>query len=179
MGHAGGSVRHFVLFFNIDATGSRNRLLTRLISRLGVALAGSPIKTERRKGKIDLFGSIRGSSPFGEDVACVASVSMRFRSKERGTRVKDRAKNGSRSISRATKIENHVPWSFLNPKETLATRATCLVSDVIAHFRRFATESRLVFRRLLFQNVLRGEGGWVGKGQEQTTIAARKRSLRH
>ena len=27
-------------------------------------------------------------------VACVASVSVRFRSKERGTRVKDRAKNG-------------------------------------------------------------------------------------
>ena len=28
-----------------------------------------------------------------EEVACVASVSVRFRSKERGTRVKDRAKN--------------------------------------------------------------------------------------
>ena len=27
-------------------------------------------------------------------IACVASVSVRFRSKERGTRVKDRAKNG-------------------------------------------------------------------------------------
>ena len=26
-------------------------------------------------------------------IACVASVSMRFRSKEQGTRVKDRAKN--------------------------------------------------------------------------------------
>ena len=31
-------------------------------------------------------------------IACVASVSVRFRSKERGTRVKDRAKNGSRLI---------------------------------------------------------------------------------
>ena len=30
----------------------------------------------------------------GESLACVASVSVRFRSKERGTRVKDRAKNG-------------------------------------------------------------------------------------
>ena len=30
-------------------------------------------------------------------VACVVGVSVRFRSKERGTRVKDRAKNGSRS----------------------------------------------------------------------------------
>ena len=29
-----------------------------------------------------------------EFLACVASVSVRFRSKERGTRVKDRAKNG-------------------------------------------------------------------------------------
>ena len=28
------------------------------------------------------------------DLACVASVSVRFRSKQRGTRVKDRAKNG-------------------------------------------------------------------------------------
>ena len=28
-------------------------------------------------------------------IACVASVSVRFRSKERGTRVKDRAKNGT------------------------------------------------------------------------------------
>ena len=28
-------------------------------------------------------------------IACVASVSLRFRSKERGTRVKDRAKNGT------------------------------------------------------------------------------------
>ena len=31
----------------------------------------------------------------GMDVACVASVSVRFRSKERGTRAKNRAKNGS------------------------------------------------------------------------------------
>ena len=29
-------------------------------------------------------------------VACVASVSVRFRSKEKGTRVKDGAKNGAR-----------------------------------------------------------------------------------
>ena len=28
------------------------------------------------------------------NLACVASVSVRFRSKERGTRIKDRAKNG-------------------------------------------------------------------------------------
>ena len=32
---------------------------------------------------------------FWQPLACVASVSVRFRSKERGTRVKDRAKNGA------------------------------------------------------------------------------------
>ena len=31
---------------------------------------------------------------FGLSLACVASVSVRLRSKERGTRVKDRPKNG-------------------------------------------------------------------------------------
>ena len=73
-------------------------------------------------------------------VACVASVSVRFRSKERGTRVKDRAKNGpskragrgwgkklplpllplsffgSRFISRGVKTESPLPWSFFAPK---------------------------------------------------------------
>ena len=34
-------------------------------------------------------------------LACVASVSVQFRNKERGTRVKDRAKNGCRLISHA------------------------------------------------------------------------------
>ena len=59
-------------------------------------------------------------------VACVASVSVRFRSKERGTRVKDRAKNGEKVkerggggscfTSRAAKTENPVPRSFFAPK---------------------------------------------------------------
>ena len=78
-------------------------------------------------------------------IACVASVSVRFRSKERGTRVKDRAKNGvskragrgweerketsflplplpplslfgSCFISRMAKTENSVPRSFFAPK---------------------------------------------------------------
>ena len=78
-------------------------------------------------------------------VACVANVSVRFRSKERGKRVKDRAKNGlskragrgwgrkegnflpspsppplsffgSCLISRAAKTENPVPRSFFTPK---------------------------------------------------------------
>ena len=70
-------------------------------------------------------------------VACVASVSVRFRSKERGARVKDRAKNGrrgcgrkegllpsllplsffgSRLISSAIKTENPLPRSLFAPK---------------------------------------------------------------
>ena len=59
-------------------------------------------------------------------VACVVSVSVRFRSKERGIRVKDRAKNGaskragkgvgSRLISRAIKNENPLPRFFFAPK---------------------------------------------------------------
>ena len=77
------------------------------------------------------------------NLACVAIVSVRFRSKERATRVKDRAKNGaskragrgwaigldplplpsplfhffgSRFISRAAETENPVPRSFFAPK---------------------------------------------------------------
>ena len=54
--------------------------------------------------------------------AYVASVSVRFRSKEQGARVKDRVKNGaslsffrSRSIFRAAKTENLVLRSFFAP----------------------------------------------------------------
>ena len=54
--------------------------------------------------------------------ACVASVSVRFRSKEQGARVKDRVKNGaslsffrSRSIFGADKTENLVLRSFFAP----------------------------------------------------------------
>ena len=65
-------------------------------------------------------------------LACVASVSVRFRRKERGTRVKDREKSGasgSRFISRAVKTESPLPRSFSglsllrNQTETLATQA--------------------------------------------------------
>ena len=38
---------------------------------------------------------LRAVSLFLQILACVASVSLRFRSKERGTRVKDSAKNGA------------------------------------------------------------------------------------
>ena len=55
----------------------------------------------------------------------VASVSVRFRRKQRGTRVKDRTKNGaskregrsSRSIFRAAKTEIPVPRYFCAPKQ--------------------------------------------------------------
>ena len=62
------------------------------------------------------------STPFHKLLAYVASVSVRFRSKERETRVKDCTKNGtskragSRFISRAAKTENSVPRSFFAPK---------------------------------------------------------------
>ena len=49
-------------------------------------------------------------------VACVAVVSVRFRSKERGKRVKDRAKNGSLLISGAAKTDSPVPRSIFATK---------------------------------------------------------------
>ena len=49
-------------------------------------------------------------------LACVASVSVRLRSKKRGTKVKDRATNGSRFICRAVKTENPLPRCFFAPK---------------------------------------------------------------
>ena len=57
-----------------------------------------------------------------QQLACVASVSVWFRSKQRGKRVKESAKNGaseraeSRFISCAVKTENSLPWSFFAPK---------------------------------------------------------------
>ena len=67
-------------------------------------------------------------------VACVAGVFVRFRSKERGTRVKDRAKNGSLLISRAAKTYNSVPRSFFAPKRNGHACYTgsdvCLSEDV-------------------------------------------------
>ena len=56
-------------------------------------------------------------------LACVASDSVRFRSKERGTRVKDRAKNGSHFIPGAAKTENPVFRSLI-PRPVRAIRVT-------------------------------------------------------
>ena len=57
--------------------------------------------------------------PFHHQLACVASVSVRFRRKERGTRVKNRTEKG------AAKTENPVLGLSLirNQTETLATQA--------------------------------------------------------
>ena len=48
-----------------------------------------------RRGFLSAYCSLRTKwSETKRNVACVASVSVQLRSKERGTRVKDRAKNG-------------------------------------------------------------------------------------
>ena len=52
-------------------------------------------------------------------LACVASVSVRFRNKERGTRVKDGAKNGASKRARRGGEERKEtladkPWDFEN-----------------------------------------------------------------
>ena len=51
-------------------------------------------KNEKQKGIVSDISTVKGG--FDEHkIACVASVSVWFRSKERGTRVNDRAKNGA------------------------------------------------------------------------------------
>ena len=50
-------------------------------------------KARTHSTSIELYWRSFEFSPF---LACVASVSVRFRSKERGKRVKDRAKNGAK-----------------------------------------------------------------------------------
>ena len=62
-----------------------------------------------------LFENFR-SRPAPKAVACVASVSVRFRSKERGTRVKDHATDGSRFISRSVKTLKSPSSVFFAPK---------------------------------------------------------------
>ena len=63
-------------------------------------------------------------------LACAASVSFRFRRKERGTRVKDRAKNGPHFlalVSFLARPKPRIPFLGLsllrNQTETLATQA--------------------------------------------------------
>ena len=64
---------------------------------------------------------------FSRDLACVASVSVRFRSKERGTRVKDRAKNGASKIAGRgyfSRGQNLGVSLLRNQTETLATQVS-------------------------------------------------------
>ena len=86
------------------------------------------------------------------DVACVASVSVRFRSKEGGTRVKDRAKNGtffgSHFISRAAKTGLSL---FRNQMETLATQAIIDVNPVTSESGRHDAWSSTL--RFVYENV--------------------------
>ena len=67
-------------------------------------------------------------------VFCVASVSVRFRSKERGTRVKDRAKNGASEralVPFLARPKPKIPFLGLsllrNQTEALATQAKIFV----------------------------------------------------
>ena len=66
-------------------------------------------------------------------IASVASVSMRFRSNERGTRVKDRAKNGAffTLVPFLAPSKPKIPFLCLsmlqNQMESLATQAMCTI----------------------------------------------------
>ena len=63
---------------------------------VGAASFSSTLEIGRLRARRGAGGALlRAVSLFLQILACVASVSLRFRSKERGTRVKDRAKNGA------------------------------------------------------------------------------------
>ena len=71
-------------------------------------------------GKLDEYNEtedwchyIERVNHFFEAIACIARVSVRFRSKERGTRVEDRAENGTSKRARG---------SWEERKETLADK---------------------------------------------------------
>ena len=80
------------------------------------------------------------------NIACVASVLVLFRSKERGIRVKDRAK----SIFRAAKTENLFPRSFNslfpNQTETLAAQATVNTNRILKRTAMAFFEGRFLFQ---------------------------------
>ena len=91
----------------------------------------SVFKAFRRKRSLGTVDFPRGSS----GVACVASVSVRFRRKERGTRVKDREKSGASKralVSFLARSKPKVPFLSIsllrNQTETLATQASSGVS---------------------------------------------------
>ena len=116
--------RHgIILIMNVESEWNNT------VNKIQIILAISFTKTNARLGRrgwgdgdsyawgsrhICAVFSITTRTP--DTLAHVASFSLRFRSKERGTRVKDRAKNGSRLISRAKKTENPLPRSLFAPK---------------------------------------------------------------
>ena len=55
----------------------------------------STSKSPKKKAKVAVCLNSNGNYQSINQLACVASVSVRFRGKERGTRVKDRAKSGA------------------------------------------------------------------------------------
>ena len=71
-------------------------------------------------------------------VACVASVSARFRSKERGTRVKDRAKNGASKRAERGGEEIASEWKRLLRRLEQPRRHFC------QHFMRRTTQKTLL-----------------------------------
>ena len=85
--------------------------------------------------KIDIWRkSTQKFTENGKVLAYVASVSVRFRSKERGTRVKDCAKNGAGKrtlVSFLARPKPRIPFLGLslhrNQTETLATQANKLL----------------------------------------------------
>ena len=97
---------------------------TRALNRAGVNLGGVRftwsvltiffLKIKFYHGYIYIYIYIYNTLYTIRVIACIASVSVRFRSKERGTRVKDYANNCF--ISRVAKTENPVPQSFFAPK---------------------------------------------------------------
>ena len=116
--------RHgIILIMNVESEWNNT------VNKIQIILAISFTKTNGRLGRRGCgdgegyaWGSRHICAVFSiitrtpDNLARVASFSLRFRSKERGTRVKDRAKNGSRLISRAMKTGNPLPRSFFAPK---------------------------------------------------------------
>ena len=84
------------------------------------------------------------------DLACVASVSVRFRSKERGTRVKDRAKNGA--MKRAGRGWGFLPsLSFFG--SPFISRAVKTEIPFLGLFFGSETKRKRLLRRLLLMGL--------------------------
>ena len=85
-------------------------------------------------------------------IACVASVSVRFRSKERGTRVKHRSKNG---VSRRATLIFWLSFHFSRGQNRESRYSVFLCSE---------TKRKRLLRRLLWKKLWRSTShtGWEG-----------------